>query len=81
MLYRKLVEITAAYLGPSADRFISRQIVSHLNKSPEKLIPSDLEKLIVWLKPAMAIITEDEHIVDSYITKLNSLSSNFDRNS
>lgn len=75
MLYQKLVEITAGYLGPSADLFISKQIVSHLNKSPEKIESSDLDRLKIWLKPAMAIITEDKLATDSYIDSLKSLSS------
>ena len=73
-LYTEVVEVTAKYLGTSADRFVSRQIVGHLNIAPERLAKSDLKELIKWIKPTMAIITEDIDLVDKYIDKLNRLS-------
>jgi len=72
-LYTEVVDVTAKYLGTSADRFVSRQIVSHLNKAPERLAKSDLKELIKWIKPTMAILTDDMAMVDKYIDKLHSL--------
>jgi hypothetical protein len=73
-LYREVVDATAVYLGPAADRFISRQIVGHLDKAPEKLKKGDLKELIKWIKPAIALLTEDTRVVDSYIDSLSTLS-------
>lgn len=72
-LYNKVVSVTSTYLGPAADRFISRQIVDHLKKKPEKLKKADLLELLSWLKPAMGILTEDPELVDEYLYQLASL--------
>jgi hypothetical protein len=73
-LYKDVVEATSIYLGPAADRFITRQIVGHLDKAPEKLKKSDLSQLIKWIKPAMALLTDDTEVVDNYIDSLVILS-------
>ena len=72
-LYKDVVEATAVYLGPAADRFITRQIVGHLDKAPEKLKKNDLRDLIKWIKPAMALLTEDTRMVDKYIDSLTGI--------
>ncbi len=72
-LYRQVVDKTAVYLGPSADRFISRQIVGHLDKAPEKLKPKDLNQIINWIKPAIALLTDSPDLVDKYIDSLKEL--------
>lgn len=72
-LYNEVVETTAVYLGSAADRFISRQIVGHLNKAPEKLMKADLNELIKWIKPAMALLTDDSEMLDRYIDNLSNL--------
>lgn len=72
-LYKHVVETTAVYIGPSADRFITRNIVCHLGKAPEKLKNADLDKLIKWIKPAMALLTDDTQSVDKYIDSLEKL--------
>ena len=45
-LYSDVVDITYDYLGPAADRFVTRQIRSHLGKAPEELKKRDLRDLI-----------------------------------
>ncbi len=72
-LYTEVVEVTSKYLGSSADRFISKQIVGHLDKAPQRLVGSDLKELIKWIKPTMALLTDDMEMVDKYIVKLNKL--------
>lgn len=74
-LYTEVVEVTSKYLGASADRFISKQIVGHLNKAPERLLKSDLRELIKWIKPTMALLTDDMDMVDKYVAKLFKLSN------
>jgi hypothetical protein len=76
-LYNKVVKITSEYLGVSADRFISRSIVDHLNKKPEKLKIPDLIELLNWIKPAMGILTEDSLLVDKYLREMNKLIESF----
>jgi hypothetical protein len=61
------------YLGPAADRFISRQVENHLHKAPEQLSPADLEGLIDWIRVIVSLLTEDNEIVEEYIAELEKL--------
>jgi len=74
-LYEEVVDITHEYLGPAADRFITRQIRSHLHKNPEELKKRDLKNLIDWIGLAMSILSEDEELVHKYIASLNGLAA------
>jgi hypothetical protein len=73
-LYQEVVEITTSYLGPAAERFIARQIQTHLNKEPEELTKKDLVKLVDWIKIAIALLTEDGKVVEEYSRSLVALS-------
>ncbi len=72
-LFEQVVQVTYVYLGPAADRFVTRQITNHLSKQPEQLAPRDLPELIDWIKLAMGFLTEDQTMVDAYITRLKDL--------
>lgn len=69
-LYDRVVDVTRDYLGPAADRFIARQIASHLRKEPEQLTKADMTKLINWLKLSMAFLTDDERLIARYVEEL-----------
>jgi hypothetical protein len=73
VLYRSVIDITESYLGPAAQRFISRQVNFHLGKKPEELNPSDLPQLIEWLKTALALLTEDKQMIDEFEQRMNRL--------
>lgn len=72
-LYRQTVEVSAEYLGPTAERFIARHIQTHLNKSPEDLTQDDLDKLIDWLRLSIALLTADRKIVEDFTESLRKL--------
>ena len=72
-LYDKVVRVTHVYLGPAADRFIVRQVQSHLHKQPEDLSEADLFKLIDWIRAAVSFLTEDSEIVEEYTEQLAKL--------
>lgn len=74
-LYRKVVTITYDYLGPAADRFVTRQIRNHLHKDPEELEKSDLKKLIDWISLAFNLLSDDDQLVSDYIDSLEKLVS------
>lgn len=74
-LYEGMIEVTADYLGPAADRFIDRQIESHLNKKPEDLTREDVTALISWSKLAMALLTNDSSVVDEFTNRLTALAN------
>jgi hypothetical protein len=75
-LYDNVVHVTQVYLGPAADRFVTRQIRNHLQKDPERLASRDLEELIDWIKVAMSFLTEDRVVIDEYIRDLRTLTKN-----
>jgi hypothetical protein len=72
-LYRRVVKVTHIYLGPAADRFISRQVQNHLNKDPEELSNADLIVLLGWIRGAISMLTEDSVLVEEYINQLEKL--------
>lgn len=61
-------------MGPAADRFIGRQVQSHVHKPPLELTQPDLRKLIAWIRAAVSFLTEDEEVIEEYIAKLQKLS-------
>lgn len=65
-LYDRVVQVTTDYLGPAAERFITRQIKTHLNKTPDALTKEDLVKLADWIKVAIALLTEDSKMVNDF---------------
>ena len=72
-VYQRVVRITHIYLGPAADRFIDRQVQSHLHKEPEKLSAADLALLTDWIRVAVSLLTDDEEIIEEYINQLQLL--------
>lgn len=71
--FRELVKASEAYLGPAGERFVRRQIYTHLDKEPESINRRDIHILIEWLQPAFALITNDSEIIDSYVATLEKL--------
>lgn len=69
-LLDQILEISQDYLGPAADRFIDRQISTHLKKRPEKITSQDIYKLIDWIKLSFALLTNDTAMVEQYAKRL-----------
>lgn len=72
-LFEQLVAITEQYLGPAAHRFVTRQITFHLGKAPEDLEVTDLPRLIEWTKVTLALLTEDQDVVNAYAHQVSQL--------
>jgi hypothetical protein len=72
-IYDQVVRITNVYLGPAAERFISRQVENHLHKDPEKLTKSDLLGLIDWIRVVVSLLSDDPDIIEEYINQLKKL--------
>ena len=47
-LHDDAVKVAKIYMGPAAEKFINRQISSHLNKTASELTGADLEELAKW---------------------------------
>ncbi|HVX48340.1 MAG TPA: hypothetical protein VHA05_03225 [Candidatus Saccharimonadales bacterium] len=73
MLYDKIVTTTNVYLGPAAERFIARQVQSHLSKPPEEITKDDLKNLLDWIRVAVSLLTDDGELIEEYINELNKL--------
>jgi hypothetical protein len=69
-LLDQVLEISQEYLGPAADRFVDRQISTHLKKRPEKITREDIHKLIDWIKLSFALLTNDTGMVEQYVKRL-----------
>jgi hypothetical protein len=72
-LFDDVVSITAEYLGPAAERFVARQIETHLNIPPQKLQRKQLTNLLDWLRLSMSLLTNNQQLVDEYINKVRAL--------
>lgn len=77
-LYNQTVIITEEYLGPAGERFIRRQIGTHLGIEPEKLRKDDLSKLIDWTSLAFALLTNNRVEVESFTRNLRALTNDQD---
>lgn len=75
-LYEKAVKISEDYLGPAGERFIRRQITTHLEIEPEQLEKKHLAELAEWLHAAFAVLTRDVRYVNKYVNQIVELNSN-----
>lgn len=69
-LMDQILEVSQDYLGPATDRFVERQIATHLKKKPDKITRRDLYKLIDWIKLSFAVLTNDTALVEQYAKRL-----------
>lgn len=72
-VYEKVLRVTHVYLGPAADRFIARQVQSHLGKPPEQMNAEDLLGLLDWIRVAVSLLTDDSGVVEEYINQLEKI--------
>lgn len=75
-LYKKAVVISEEYLGPAGERFLRRQIDTHLGIKPESLDKQHLPKLIKWTELAFSLLTSDHYEVSAFSDNLLSLAAN-----
>ena len=59
-LYEDVVEVAKRYLGPAAERFVSRQISGHLKMEESQLSAQDLEELAKWCYISGKLIMDDD---------------------
>lgn len=73
LLYDRVVSITEEYLGPTAQRFIARQVTYHFHKSPHDLAVEDIPKLVEWTKLTLALLTDKRSIIEECGNRLMEL--------
>lgn len=74
-VYDEVVRVTQVYLGPAANRFISRQVENHLHKPAEQLTKDDLLSLVDWIKVVVGLLTDDSVIIEEYVAELRKLAA------
>lgn len=72
-VYQQAILITQDYLGPAAERFINRHIYFHLQKEPKRLTKDDIPKLAEWVKVSIAILTDDNTMVEEFSKRFSKL--------
>ncbi len=72
-VYKKAVQISEEYLGPAGERFIRRQITTHLKIEPEALDTQNLSKLINWSSIAFALLTKNAKARQNFVNDLKAL--------
>lgn len=73
-LFKQMVATSEKYLGPVSERFIRRQIETHLEIEPEKITQQDIPKLLEWVRLAFAMISNDTKENEAFIADLLALS-------
>jgi hypothetical protein len=75
-LYTAAVTTSQKYLGPAAERFMRRQIDTHLGIKPEELTSKDIPRLVDWTSVAFAMLTDNAAQRESFSKELLALASN-----
>lgn len=70
-LYQDFIDLSRAYFGNDAPKYISRLLKTHLKKSPEHLTGEDLTSLIDWIKLLATFLEEDKQAVEQYIADIH----------
>lgn len=74
-IYQKIIAISEEYLGPAGERFMRRQIKTHLDIEPEKISKKHLDELANWAGLTFAVITNNAAEVDEFKKKLSAVAS------
>ena len=73
-LYEEIIRILEDYLGPSAKRFVDRQVAFHLQKLPSDIDLSEIPNFVEWTRVTLGLLTEDHAMVDECADRLMALS-------
>lgn len=72
-IYGAAVEVSKEFLGPAGERFLRRQIDTHLGIEPEALERQHLQELVSWVRLTFAVLTNDSDLVEDFSARLLSL--------
>lgn len=73
-LFKEIISVSERYLGPVGERFMRRQIETHLEIEPEKITQEDIPKLLEWTTLAYAMISNNSKQNDAFMAELLALS-------
>ncbi len=63
-LYDNVVAVAATYMGPAAERFVSRQISAHLSVSPTDLAAQHMDELAKWIMESGKLVMDEAKAVE-----------------
>lgn len=69
-LYTAAVKVSNEFLGPAGERFLQRQISTHLHIKPGELTNKELIVLVDWVRLAVSLLTDDEDLVSEFTGRL-----------
>ncbi len=72
-IHQEVLDVLYDYLGPASERFVEREVRSHLGKDPHDLTRDDIAKLHEWSKLAIALLADDPKTVDDFSDSLLSI--------
>lgn len=72
-LHDEVTKIAEDYFGPVAPRFVDRLITNHLHKDPTALRRKDIAQLSNWTKLTVSMMTDDEDIIEEFVSRLQAL--------
>lgn len=73
-LFTQVVRVSEEYLGPAGERFMRRQVTTHLGIEPEELNRRHLPQLVEWIRLAFAMLSNDKKEVEEFSRSLLELS-------
>lgn len=73
ILYDRIVELSQEYLGPAGERFMRRQISTHIGIEPEAIRKKHLPELVNWVGLTFAMLTNNRNEVDNFTDGLMAL--------
>lgn len=76
-LYHASVRVSRDYLGPAGERFMRRQIETHLDIEPEKLARKHVPELIEWVGLTLNVVTDDKNEADEFVARLQELARTY----
>ena len=74
-LYKQIVKVSEEFLGPAGERFVQRQIETHLAIQPQKIETKHLPELVDWIKLTFTMITNDAQMVNDFANRILMLMS------
>jgi hypothetical protein len=68
--YSRILDIAQDYLGPAAERFLSRQMRLHFKKDPHQLQKADIPMLAIRIRSGLLVLTHDESVVEEAFRRI-----------
>ena len=58
-LYNDVINLARPYLGPAAEKFVSRQVSAHLNVKSDQIARQHMEELSKWCLISGKLVMDD----------------------